>query len=202
MSWRSVHQRKKSEFQDIERYKFFNTNNLWVHLPTLQHVLEERDGLLGLPLIRNEKPIDPTDPHSDRVYQLETAMGSAIAVFAGAQAIQVARDRFTPVKKNNDLLLLWSDVYVLTDDYHLVLNPALVNSQPPLIELDDRYYQLIDDMRARFPHGAPSLLACAALHVRGNVFFGKDVVLRGKVRIVHEAEIPLWIEDGAVLQGE
>lgn len=193
---------EEAEFQDIGRYKFFNTNNLWVHLPTLQHVLEERNGLLGLPLIRNEKPIDPTEPNSYRVYQLETAMGSAIAVFAGAQAIQVSRDRFTPVKKNNDLLLLWSDVYVLTDDYHLVLNPARATQHPPLVELDDHYYQLIDDMRARFPHGAPSLLACEALHIQGNVFFGKDVVLHGKVRIVQEGEIPLWIEDGAILQGE
>jgi len=191
-----------AEFQDIERYKFFNTNNLWVHLPTLQRVLDERNGLLGLPLIRNEKPIDPTEPHSYRVYQLETAMGSAIAVFSGAQAIQVSRDRFTPVKKNNDLLLLWSDVYVLTDDYHLVLNPARANPHPPLIDLDDRYYQMIDDMRARFPYGAPSLLACTGLHVRGNVFFSQDVVLRGKVHIVHEAETPLWIEDGTILQGE
>ncbi|CAN5459095.1 UTP--glucose-1-phosphate uridylyltransferase [soil metagenome] len=191
-------------FQDITRYKYFNTNNLWVHLPTLRQVLDEREGVLGLPLIRNEKPVDPTDPQSYRIYQLETAMGSAIAVFQGAQALRVTRERFIPVKKNSDLLLLWSDVYVLTDEYHLSLNLNRRDLQPtpPLIELDDRYYQMIDDMRARFPYGAPSLLECTALYVEGNVFFGKDVVLKGKVHIVNEDEEPLWIEDGAVLQGE
>jgi UTP--glucose-1-phosphate uridylyltransferase len=195
---------EQDAFQDIARYKYFNTNNLWVHLPTLRQVLDERHGVLGLPLIRNEKPVDPTNPKSYRVYQLETAMGSAIAVFHGAQAIRVARDRFIPVKKNSDLLLLWSDVYNLTNEYLLQLNPARKNVQPspPLIELDDRYYQMIDDMRARFPHGAPSLLECTELRVEGNVFFGKDVVLKGKVRIVNKDEKPMWIEDSAVLQGE
>ena len=43
-------------------------------------------------------------------------MGSAIAAFAGAQALVVPRSRFVPVKKNNDLLLLWSDVYTLTSE--------------------------------------------------------------------------------------
>ncbi len=191
-------------FQDITRYKYFNTNNLWVHLPTLRQVLDERNGVLGLPLIRNEKPVDPTDPESYRIYQLETAMGSAIAIFQGAQALRVARDRFIPVKKNSDLLLLWSDVYVLTNEYHLALNPARKDRQPspPLIELDDRYYQMIDDMRTRFPHGAPSLLECTGLEVKGNVFFGKNVVLKGKVRIVNEHEEPMWIADSAILQGE
>lgn len=195
---------EQAEFQDVSRYKYFNTNNLWVHLPTLHRILEERDGVLGLPLIRNEKPVDPTNPQSYRVYQLETAMGSAIAVFPGARAIRVGRDRFIPVKKNNDLLLLWSDVYELTHQYHLQLNPErlIFSERPPLIELDDRYYQMIDEMRARFPHGAPSLLQCKALRVEGNVFFGKDVVIKGKVRIVNENAEPLWIEDGAVLEGE
>ena len=43
---------------------------------------------MALPLIRNEKPVDPTEPSTPRVYQLETAMGSAIAVFAGVQAMR------------------------------------------------------------------------------------------------------------------
>src|SRR5690606_26731533 len=101
------------KFQDIDRYGYFNTNNLWLHLPTLRKILDERKGVLGLPLIRNEKPVDPTNLKSYRVYQLETAMGSAIAVFPGAQAVCVPRTRFLPIKKNNDLLVLWSDAYCL-----------------------------------------------------------------------------------------
>jgi UTP--glucose-1-phosphate uridylyltransferase len=186
------------EFQNIERYRFFNTNNLWIHLPTLHAVITEREGVLGLPLIRNEKPVDPTQPDSPRVYQLETAMGSAIAVFAGAQALSVPRSRFLPVKNNTDLLVLLSDAYELTPDYGL----NLVAEKPPLVKLDDRYYKLIDDARVRFPHGAPSLVDCTELRVDGDVRFGKDVVLQGKVRLANEGNEPLTIADGTVIRGE
>ena len=52
------------------------------------------DGILGLPLIRNVKTVDPADPASPEVIQIETAMGAAIDVFEGAGAIEVGRDRF------------------------------------------------------------------------------------------------------------
>jgi UTP--glucose-1-phosphate uridylyltransferase len=186
-----------AQFQDIERYAYFNTNNLWLHLPTLQRVLAERHGVLGLPLIRNEKPVDPTDPHSYRTYQLETAMGSAIAVFPGARALCVPRTRFVPIKKNNDLLVLWSDAYQLTGDCQIGLATGL--TQPPLVYLDDRYYQLIDDLEARFPHGAPSLVHCEVLRVEGNVYFGANITIRGKVHIVNPNPEPLYLPDGATL---
>jgi UTP--glucose-1-phosphate uridylyltransferase len=176
----------------VRLYRYFNTNNLWVNLPALQQVLAERNGVLGLPLIRNEKPIDPTDLGSPHVYQLETAMGSAIDIFPGAQAICTPRSRFLPVKKNNDLLLLLSDVYRLTPEYHL----ELTIDQPPLIILDERYYQLIDDLQERFPHGAPSLRQCTKFHVQGDVYFGKDVLLKGDVQVINRREQPLRIADG------
>jgi UTP--glucose-1-phosphate uridylyltransferase len=191
------------KFQDVERYRYFNTNNLWLHLPTLRQMLDERHGVLGLPLIRNEKPVDPTDLKSFRVYQLETAMGSAIAIFAGAQAMRVPRERFVPIKKNSDLLVLWSDVYHLTKDLHLELEGSGSNTPHPLplVYLDDRYYQMINDMKERFPYGAPSLRECTELRVEGNVYFGKNVVIQGKVKITNPSEAPLWIEDGTVLRG-
>lgn len=188
-----------NDFQDIERYRYFNTNNLWLHLPALHHILNERRGVLGLPLIRNEKPVDPTDPHSYRVYQLETAMGSALAVFPGAQAIAVPRTRFIPIKKNSDLLVLWSDAYQLTEDYQLVLAPE--RQTAPLVVLDDRYYHLNEDLLARFPYGAPSLIACDELRVEGNIYFGRNVTVQGNVTLVHRGEEPRWIPDGAFLCG-
>ncbi|HSZ77047.1 MAG TPA: UTP--glucose-1-phosphate uridylyltransferase, partial [Chthoniobacterales bacterium] len=48
-------------FQDIERYRYFNTNNLWIRLDALRSELDRGNGLLPLPLIRNEKTIDPRD---------------------------------------------------------------------------------------------------------------------------------------------
>src|SRR5262249_37157639 len=72
--------------QDIDRHPYVNTNNLWVDLRALDAAMRERDGVLGLPMIRNEKTVDPSDKSTPAVYQLETAMGAAIEVFDGARA--------------------------------------------------------------------------------------------------------------------
>ena len=71
-------------FEDVERHRFFNANNIWVNLRALKAALEERGGVLGLPMIVNRKTVDPNDPSSPEVLQLETAMGAAIGVFEGA----------------------------------------------------------------------------------------------------------------------
>jgi UTP--glucose-1-phosphate uridylyltransferase len=183
-------------FQDVSRHRFFNTNNLWVNLRTLRAVLEERGNVLGLPMIRNRKTVDPGDSSSPAVYQLETAMGSAIGVFDGAQAVRVARERFAPVKTTNDLLVLRSDAYVLTEDAHVQLAPQRRDGAP-LVDLDPAHYKLLEPFEARFPGGPPSLLACERFAVRGDVRFGKDVVARGAV----EVEGPATIQDGTVLEG-
>jgi len=194
------------EFQDIQRFSYFNTNNLWIHLPTLRAVLQAHNGVLPLPLIRNSKPVDPTQPDSLPVYQLETAMGLAISVFDGAQAISVPRNRFRPVKKCNDLLALWSDAYILTDNFRVRLDPRRRNGAAPagdpLVRLDDRYYGLIDAMSARFPSGAPSLVQCRSLTVHGNVYFGAEVIVEGDASVHNETDAPRWIEDGTRLTGE
>ena len=192
------------QFQDVDRYQFFNTNNLWIHLPTLRRVLDERNGVLGLPMIRNEKPIDPTKPRTPPVYQLETAMGSAIAVFDGAQAMRVPRSRFVPVKRNSDLLLLMSDVYVLNEDFTISLSPkryAGPPRRPPIIELDATNYQVLADMKLRFPHGAPSMVNCTALTVKGDVRFGRDVVLEGNISLSCNGDGPFYIADGERISG-
>jgi UTP--glucose-1-phosphate uridylyltransferase len=188
------------EFQDIGRYQYFNTNNLWLHLPALAQLLADNEGIVPLPLIRNEKPIDPTDPASPRVYQLETAMGAAIGVFAGAQALCVPRSRFLPVKKNSDLLVIMSDAYTLAEDFSLHLAEAR-RGVPPVVLLDDRFYALQRQMEERFPHGAPSLAACDALRVLGDVRFGRNVRVEGAVEIVYEEATPRVIDDNTVLRG-
>ena len=186
-------------FQDISLYRYFNTNNLWIHLPTLARISRERSGVLGLSLIRNEKPVDPTQPDSPRAYQLETAMGSAIEVFDGAQALAAPRSRFLPVKRNTDLLALMSDAYVMSDEHTIALSPS--RHSEPLITLDPRFYHLIDDLKLRFPHGAPSLIGCSSLSITGDVRFGRDVVLRGDVVIENRGDEPLQIADGSALCG-
>ena len=116
--------------QDISRHRYVNTNNLWVDLRALQALLDERDGVLGLPLIVNRKTVDPGDKSTPEVFQLETAMGAAVGVFDGARPLRVPRSGFSPVKTTEDLLALRSDAYVLTDDARVELDPRRDGRRP------------------------------------------------------------------------
>jgi len=184
----------QAAFEDVARHSYFNANNIWIDLRALESALEAGGGVLELPMIVNAKTVDPTDPDSTPVVQLETAMGAAIGVFDGAAAVHVPRRRFVPVKKTSDLLVVRSDAYVLTEDWNVRLAPE--RERPPLVDLSDEF-KLISDFDARFPHGAPSLVACDRLEVEGDVTFGREVVVRGSVRV----EGPCRIDDGAVLDG-
>jgi UTP--glucose-1-phosphate uridylyltransferase len=183
----------REAFEDIERHRFFNCNNIWVDLRALERTLAERDGVLGLPMIVNRKTVDPNDPSSPAVVQLETAMGAAIGVFEGAAALRVPRSRFIPVKTTNDLLAVRSDAYRMADDWTV----RAVRERPPLVELDPRHFKLMADYEPRFPDGPPSLVDCERLTVEGDVSFGRDVVVRGRVRV----EGPRRVPDGEVLEG-
>ena len=158
-------------------------------------VVGERDGVLGLPMIVNRKPVNPSDPESIPIVQIETAMGAAIDVFPDARPIRVPRRRFAPVKTTNDLLALRSDAYVLTEDAHVVLAEGL--GRAPLVDLDAAAYKRVGDFEARFPGGPPSLLRCHRLKVTGDVTFGRGVVCSGDVHV----EGPRTVGDGAVLEG-
>jgi UTP--glucose-1-phosphate uridylyltransferase len=189
-----VPEEDQGAFEDVERHRFFNANNIWVNLRALERTLEERDGILGLPMIVNRKTVDPTDPSSPEVVQLETAMGAAIAVFDGAAAVHVPRPRFTPVKTTSDLLVVRSDAYELADDWTIQLTPE--REAAPLVKLSSEF-KLLRDFDERFPAGPPSLRAAEALDVEGDVRFGAGVVVRGRVRVEGPAVVP----DGAVLEG-
>jgi UTP--glucose-1-phosphate uridylyltransferase len=187
-------------FQDVARHRFFNTNTLWVNLRAFAALMDERGGVLGLPMIVNRKTVDPGDPSSPKVIQLETAMGAAIDVFEGAAALRVPRERFAPVKTTNDLLVVRSDAYVLTEDAHVVVSPERREPGPPLVHLDSDHFKLLRDFEARFPSGAPSLVECERLTVKGDVRFGAGVKVRGSVTVEQEGGDQLAIPDGAVLR--
>jgi len=180
-------------FQDNERYQYFNTNNLWIHLPSLQRLLEQHDGVLPLPLIRNQKAADPTQPNSPQVYQLETAMGHAIGLFPAAQAVETPRSRFLPVKNTNDLVALWSDAYLLKADYTLELNPARPAGMELVIDLDKLYYGFFDQLKARFPVGVPSLVNCKQFHVEGDIYFATNEGFEGDIWLRNQRQKPLYL---------
>lgn len=179
----------ESQFQDIARHRFFNTNNLWIRLDHLKVELDSRGGVLPLALITNSKTIDPRDANSPKVIQIESAMGAAIECFTKTGAIIVTRSRFAPVKTTSDLLALRSDAYRVTEDHRLVLHESR-NGQPPVIDLDSKHYKLLADFEAAFPHGAPSLVKCDSLKVSGKVIFPAQMEFCGNVEYSGSTEKP------------
>ena len=179
--------------QDISRHRYVNTNNLWVDLRALDAAMRERDGVLGLPMIRNEKTVDPSDKSSPAVYQIETAMGAAIEVFEGARALRVPRTRFAPVKTTDDLLALRSDAYELTDDARVVLAGAATSA--PVRRARRRVLQAAARLRGALPAGPAVAGRLRALRGRG-----RRALRRGRRRARRrEGRGPRDVEDGAEL---
>lgn len=170
-------------FKDITKHRFFNTNNLWIQLDRLKETLDKNGGFIPLPMIKNKKTVDPKDDNSQKVIQLETAMGAAIECFEGASAIVVPRTRFAPVKKCNDLLLLRSDAYKIVDNKP-VLNPAC-KGEAPIVDLDSKVYKLVGALEEATAGGIPSLVKCKKLKVKGKVTMTKNTVFVGEVTITN-----------------
>lgn len=171
----------REAFADIGRHRFFNTNSIWFDLEALAGVLGD-DGVIDLPLIVNRKTVDPSDPASPAVIQLETAVGAALAAMDGARALLVPRSRFMPVKTTDDLLVLRSDAYRLQSDGRLAFagSPDL---GPPVVALDPAHFGLIGDFEQHFPAGPPSLAHCRRLTVEGDVLFEGGVEVDGEVAL-------------------
>jgi len=185
-------------FQDIRRYGYFNTNNIWVNLPRLNSLIKKQ-GALYLPIIMNPKTVDPRNANSPQVYQIETAMGSAISLFKNAAVVQISDERFYPVKKCNDLLAIQSDCYQMVPDFSVVKNPVRQLNRIQ-ITLDPDFFGKIDMYNARFKHGVPSLVNCESLEIQGDVFFEDNVVIKGRVIIRNNTDAPMVIKQGAVIE--
>lgn len=174
-------------FTDPDIHPYASTNNLWFDLQQLRDVLTERGGVLGLPIIRNEKTVDPKDPSSPAVIQIESAMGAAIEVFDGATAIVVPRSRFLPVKTTNELVLLRSDVYEWGEDQV----PRATVDTLPVVSLSGAYKK-IGDLESKMPY-ALELSQATSLTVDGDWTFGEGVSVVG--------DVTLGSEGGAITDG-
>jgi len=181
-----------TSFTDIGRWRWYNTNNIWIDLRALADLQAADPAAPVLPLIINRKTVDPRDPASTPVIQLESAMGAAIGSIPGARAVHVPRSRFAPVKTTDDLLVVRSDAYQLTGDGRM--RPRF-DGPGPVVTLDTGYYKLLPDFERRFPAGVPSLRRCRRFEVDGDVTFGAGVVAVGDVRVTG----PRHVTDGEVL---
>ncbi|KAF3982553.1 MAG: UTP--glucose-1-phosphate uridylyltransferase [Methylococcales symbiont of Hymedesmia sp. n. MRB-2018] len=185
-------------FQDINKYKYFNTNNLWIRLDRLKQLLDENNGIIDLPFIQNIKNLDPGDAFSPKVIQMETAMGAAISKFKDSIALRVPKSRFIPIKTSNELLGLWSNAFVLDDNNLIVTNPHRKNDYL-IIKLDNKYFKKIDDLQARFAEGVPDLLECQQLTIMGDVKFGSNVKIIGNVTLCNDSDEQLVIASDTVI---
>jgi len=181
-----------TSFTDVERWRWYNTNNIWIDLRALWDLQADDLAAPALPLIVNRETVDPRDPASTPVIQLESAMGAAIGSIPGARAVHVPRSRFAPVKTTDDLLVVRSDAYELTSDGRM--RPSF-DGPGPVVTLDKDFFKLLPDFEQRFPAGAPSLRRCRRFEVDGDVTFGAGVVAVGDVRVAG----PRHVRDGEVL---
>jgi len=188
----------ESEFQNISKHKFFNTNNLWIRLDKLQEIIDTHGGFIPLPMIKNKKTVNPKDDSTQKVLQLETAMGAAIECFKGATAITVPRTRFAPVKKCNDLLLLRSDAYVISEDFRPVLSPECNGGTAPVISLDSKKYKLVGSLEEATVDGVPSLAKCKRLTVKGAVKMSSKTTFVGEVVITNNSDEAKQVPEGTV----
>ncbi|KAG5064242.1 hypothetical protein JHK85_005425 [Glycine max] len=178
-----------NEFKSIEKFKIFNTNNLWVNLNAVKRLVEA--DALKMEIIPNPKEVDGI-----KVLQLETAAGAAIRFFDKAIGINVPRSRFLPVKATSDLLLVQSDLYTLEDGF-VIRNKARANPENPSIELGPEFKK-VSNFLGRFK-SIPSIVELDSLKVAGDVWFGAGVILKGKISIVANPGVKLEVPDGAVI---
>jgi len=173
-----------SDFEDISEFKVFNTNNIWIKLSALEKILSEPD--FELPLIANPKTI-----HGTPCVQLESALGSAIYLFKSA-SILVGRNRFLPVKKTSDLLIIASDLIQKNEHENLEFENKHIITYPH-IELSSEY-NYVDYFHSAFTK-IPSLKALAELKIKGPLQVNEGVVLKGKVAIEVHASKPLQLKN-------
>ncbi len=165
---------RQEEFKNIQVFKHFNTNNIWLHLPSLKERFLANQ--INLPLITNTKTIA-----QQSIIQLETAIGSAVTCFDNSVILDVPRTRFLPVKNTSDLLLIQSNLFTLEQGL-LKINPERMFPDLPLVHLG-KHFHSFDDYQRRIPI-IPNLLSLLSLTMIGDISFQGEACLQGNVIIL------------------
>ncbi len=179
------------EFKSVKKFKIFNTNNIWINLPELKKKLQRKT--LFLDVIVNQKNLEHLP-----IIQLETAIGSGINNFKGSLAVKVPRVRFVPIKKTDDLLLVQSNLFIFQDGI-LRKNPDRQFDGIPLVRLGPSF-QSVEEYQNRF-ESIPDILELDLLTIVGDVYFGKNITLRGNVILVCERG-ELHLPDNSILENK
>ncbi|KAA8547657.1 hypothetical protein F0562_004086 [Nyssa sinensis] len=177
-----------NEFKSIEKFKIFNTNNLWANLKAIKRLSRSRCTQDG----------DHSKPQGSGWNQSSSARNSS-CFFDKAIGINVPRSRFLPVKATSDLLLVQSDLYTV-DGGFVIRNKARANPENPSIELGPEFKK-VGNFLSRFK-SIPSIIELDSLKVTGDVWFGAGITLKGKVVIAAKSGVKLEIPDGAVIENK
>ena len=185
-----------NEFKSIKKFKYFNTNNIWLNLQAIKRVVENNE--LEMEIIPNNKsiPADKKGESDISIVQLETAVGAAIRHFGNAHGVNVPRRRFLPVKTCSDLMLVKSDLYSLKHG-QLVMHTDRFGPAP-LIKLGGDFKK-VSNFQQRIP-SIPKILELDHLTITGAVNLGRGVVLKGTVIIVATEGSTIDVPPGSILE--
>ncbi|XP_014669123.1 PREDICTED: UTP--glucose-1-phosphate uridylyltransferase-like [Priapulus caudatus] len=182
------------EFKSVNKFKIFNTNNLWINLEAISRNVKAKT--LQMEIIVNHKTLD----NGVNVIQLETAAGTAIKNFEGSIGVNVPRSRFLPVKKTSDLLIVMSNLYKMHNGT-LKMSPDRAFPSVPLVKLGDNHFAKVREFLGRFA-SVPDMIELDHLTVSGDVTFGKGVALKGTVIIIANHGDRIDIPPGAILENK
>ncbi|KAH8814376.1 putative UTP--glucose-1-phosphate uridylyltransferase [Hyaloscypha sp. PMI_1271] len=185
-----------NEFKSIKKFKYFNTNNIWLNLKAVKRIVENSE--LEMEIIPNNKsiPADKKGESDISIVQLETAVGAAIRHFHNAHGVNVPRRRFLPVKTCSDLMLVKSDLYSLKHG-QLQIDPNRFGPAP-LIKLGNDFKK-VSDFQKRIG-SIPKIIELDHLTITGAVNLGRGVTLKGTVIIVATEGSTIDIPPGSILE--
>ncbi|KAI4356204.1 hypothetical protein L6164_000244 [Bauhinia variegata] len=173
-------------------FKLVDTANRWVNLRAIKR-------LVNTGRLTNEILCVSKEKDNDQAFLQETAAGSAIQFFDNAVGISIPESRFHPLNATSDLLLLKSDLYTFRDGV-LTRNPARTNPLNPTIRLGHEFAK-VGDFQSRF-RSIPSIVELDNLTVSGDVWFGANITLKGRVTIFAKPGTRLEIPDGVVIENK
>jgi len=182
----------KQSLFSAKKYKYWNTNSIWIRLDALDEKLKTHSLNLGIIL----KAVQ-TGSHG--IVQFESPAATSIQSFSKAKLIVVPRYRYWDIKSTAALFLLQSNLYnVDPHTCRVALNETRQFDTIPLVRFGDTFRKFKDYIR-RFKQ-IPDITELDHLTVSGDVFFGSGVVLKGTVIIVANHGERIDIPDGAILE--
>ncbi|KAL3012496.1 hypothetical protein AAZX31_06G001800 [Glycine max] len=165
-----------------DNFKLIDTTNMWVSLRAIKRFVDTVE-------VRQKKPS----------FSKDTAAGPAIKFFDNVFGVSVPESRFLPLDATSDLLLLQSDLYTCREGV-LTRNPARTNPLNPVIDLGPEF-EKFGDFQSRF-RSIPSIIELDSLMVRGDVWFGANITLKGQVTIAAKPGLKLEIPDGVTIENK